>query len=268
MNIGIIGAGNMGGALYKNLRLAGDVVVVADRNEQTQKRLNLPPECYFESASKMLDKKAFDVLMLCIKPQSLDAFASECFIAEKQPKALLISILAGTSLRELSAKTGMKRIIRAMPNLAVTVGAGVIGWVASDLVNKYDRDFCENTFSKMGLSLELKTEEQINQITSLSGSGPAYFFYLTEVLQQQAETYGFPREQAQAIAVQTAVGAAHVMQGNGQGTPGSPKEWRQAVTSKKGTTEAALQYLQAHAFEDIFKEAVLRAKERAEELSG
>lgn len=263
MTIAVVGAGNMGGALYHRLINSKEDydIWVSDRNQGTQQRLCIPTDRFFRSASDMFSSATFDVILLCIKPQSLDEFVRECRVSELQPDALLISILAGTTIQNLSAKTGVDRIIRAMPNLAITVGAGVTGWIPSRTVSNHDKALCESIFSNMGLTIEVATEEQINQITSLSGSGPAYFFYLTELIQEQAEVYGFSPDQAQAIATQTAIGASMVLQGGR-----SAKEWRQAVTSKHGTTEAALTYLQHHTFDKIVKAAVVRAKERAEEL--
>lgn len=252
--ISIIGAGNMGGAIYKGLKkiLSPEKLYICDRNEE--KIETLSP---VHGSADLKEAISFaDVILLAVKPQS---FTELEFKAEDK---LILSIMAGVSVKTISDQLKAKKVIRAMPNLPIQVSAGVTGWFASAKVDDEEKEFVSELFSSFGLSIELEKEPMLDVITALSGSGPAYFFYLTELLAEKAVEEGIPEEAAQTIAQQTLLGASELLNTGER----SAKAWREAVTSKGGTTEAAINYLQEQKWGERFKEAVEKAKKRSSGL--
>lgn len=150
-----------------------------------------------------------------------------------------------------------------MPNLAASVGQSLTGWVASKSAKPADRKLVAKIFSSFGTEMELKNENMINSLTALSGSGPAYFFYMTELLQKKAERLGFAAEQAKMIAEKTLIGSAGLIGLNIK----DAADWRKSVTSKGGTTEKALEHMKDKGIGRIVFGAVDKAKKRAEELN-
>lgn len=257
-NIGIIGAGKMGTALFKALNKAfPGLVYITDHNPKKLRALKTKQAIVDQE--KMF--KRVKILILAIKPQSFMEFC--ILMPHSLCQHLVISILAGMPLSELAFGTGAIKVVRAMPNLPASVGAGFTGWIANNKVTRAEKIMVAKIFSCLGKQIELKKEADVNSITALSGSGPAYFFYLTELMEQKAKALGFGKSDAQIIAEQTFVGAAELMKNNKL----SSGEWRAAVTSKGGTTEAALKYLKNKKFAKNFFGAIDAAKKRSEELS-
>jgi len=207
-----------------------------------------------------------DVIILAIKPQVFGNFAKvflQILSTSELNSKLLISIMAGVNLDKLEKLSGLKKVIRSMPNLAVTMQKSVIGWLANSAVEKNEKEFVKQVFETMGLAIEVKKEQDLDSITALSGSGPAYFFYLTEILAEQAEKFGFDSSTSQKLAIQTLTGTAKLLKNNTL----SAKEFKQKVTSKGGTTEAALNYLMDKNFAKTFQNAILAAQKKSEELA-
>ncbi|MBI3618616.1 pyrroline-5-carboxylate reductase [Candidatus Peregrinibacteria bacterium] len=258
-HIAIIGAGNMGSALFQGLlkHFPEDSLSITDRHPEKlsalrTKRVSTDPKKILANAS---------VAILAVKPQS---FGELC--ADVKPLfagKLIVSIMAGITIEKLERMTGAKRIVRAMPNLGVQVQRSVTEWFASLAVTKKDRVLVKNIFDAVGASFEVQEEEWMDDIGAVSGCGPAYFFFLCELLQQKAESVGFDPASAQAIAVETFAGSAELLARGSK----TPAEWRAAVTSKGGVTEAALTHLREQGFDRIFLDALDRAAKRSRELS-
>ena len=256
--LAIIGVGNMGGALYKRLACAMPKEHIALCDTDAKKLARLSAYRSFTSAQEAaLSAKC---VILAVKPQAFHALAKDLFGSLE--KKLVISIMAGISLASLSKTLGAKKIIRAMPNLAIQEGAGVIGWIASSFVTKEENALARKLFSPLGHEIEVKKEEMIDSITALSGSGPAYFFYLVNLLETKARAMGFSESSARIISEHTLIGSAKLLESGKK----SAEEWREAVTSKGGTTSAALSHLKEHGFDMLFYEAIDTAKKRAKEL--
>ncbi len=251
MKIGIIGAGNMGSAFYKGLlkQFAAEDLYVCDNDRKKLDALN----CSNVSTDVGEILANVDVAIFAIKPQSFKEF--EWSMEEK----LVISIMAGISIDTLRDKTGAGKIVRSMPNLPVQVGHGLTGWIATEAVT--EKNLIKKIFGSLGEEIEVTDESMIDSITALSGSGPAYFFYLCETISKKAEALGFSSEEARKIAESTFVGSAFLLDANTK----SAGEWREAVTSKGGTTEAALNHLESAS--DIIAEAIEKAKNRSKELN-
>lgn len=259
ITIGIIGAGNMGSAFFHGLKeyFNQDYLWICDADAEKLKVLGaintttevdlLVNNCHY--------------ILLAVKPQNFPDIAPnlEKVISDK----IIISIMAGISIKNIYKATKFKSIVRAMPNLAAQSRQAFTAWVASGEVSSEEKEVISKIFSAVGKEEEIKNEQRLDEITALSGSGPAYFFYLAELLKEKAVEYKFTEAQAQEIAVQTLVGAASFL----QRTKIDPAEARAAVTSKGGTTEAAIKYMQGKGFSEIFKQALNEAKNRSSELN-
>ncbi|MBU0982116.1 pyrroline-5-carboxylate reductase [Patescibacteria group bacterium] len=240
--IGIIGAGNMGSAIYRALS-EKFTVSLCDSSSEKVTALDT------QNACDKMDE--MDVIILAVKPQTFESLSLNF------EGKLVISIMAGISLSRLPA-----RAVRSMPNLPIQVKKGVVGWTASAVTSLEDKKLAAEIFSSFGTSIEVQDESLLDAITALSGSGPAYFFYFTELLAQKAQQMGFSAEESRLIAEQTFTGSAALLEANSL----TAENWRQAVTSKGGTTEAALKEL-SQTLPPAFNSAIDAAFNRSKELN-
>jgi pyrroline-5-carboxylate reductase len=256
MKIALIGFGNMGSAIYRGMLkyFPAEDILVCDRAPQSGVK-------NFDADAGKVVAKA-DAIILAVKPQQFTELTAGLKSALKSK--LIISIMAGVTVAKIKKLTGAKRVVRSMPNLAASVGQALTGWIASKEVKPADKRLAVKIFESFGDCVELKSENMINAITALSGSGPAYFFYLTELLQKKAVKFGFSDHDAKMIAEKTLAGSAGLIALNLK----DAADWRASVTSKGGTTQAALEHLKKRGFERIFSAALDKAKKRAEELNG
>ncbi|HTB62871.1 MAG TPA: pyrroline-5-carboxylate reductase [Opitutales bacterium] len=202
-----------------------------------------------------------DIVVLACKPQQLAGLDSR-YIPLTNGK-LVLSILAGTPVAKLAAKfPGARNIVRAMPNTPGQIGAGITAWCASTAPNMTDRTAIEGILGSLGTVLELP-ETQIDAVTAVSGSGPAYLFEFAAAFRAAAVASGLPPLMAEKLALETIRGSAKLLEASGE----DPEKLRDAVTSPGGTTEAALKVFQAANFRKIFADAVIAAKKRSEELA-
>lgn len=235
MKIAIIGAGKMGTAIHEKLKGKFDVSLCG-RGEGCEG----------------------DVIIFCVKPQDFATCVEG--LGEDLSERLVISIMAGVSLKTLMEKTGAMQVVRSMPNLPLQVGKGFTAWVCSKAVK--EKEFLKSIFAAIGEEMELSEEDKLDAITALSGSGPGYFFYFCEILEAKAKEWGFSEEEAQKIVRATFVGSAKLLETGEK----SATEWKLAVKSKGGTTEAALSRLEADGFDVLMKGALEAAKKRSQEL--
>lgn len=265
-SVTLVGAGKMGLALLQGWAargLAGEGVAILEPSPSPELtalagqhgfRLN-PPE-----------RDPPEALILAIKPQALDAVAPS-IVADAGPDALVLSILAGKRVADLSARLPQARaIVRAMPNTPAAIGRGITGAFANAAVSAAQRDMAHALLSSVGEVEWIESEELIDAVTAVSGSGPAYVFYFVESLTKAGVDAGLPEDAAARLARATVAGAGELL----RRSPGvSPGTLRENVTSPGGTTAAALQTLMAEdGLEPLLKRAVRAAKRRAEELSG
>lgn len=257
----------MGAAFYHGLteKFSPENIFICDHDPEklkkirTSKKLPASAQNFSTDVNTILEKA--DIIILAVKPQSFAELADTITVSLRQK--IIISIMAGISIVTIRQKTGASKIVRSMPNLAAQVGASFTGWVATKSLEPADRTLVTKIFDAIGISLQLKNEKQINAITALSGSGPAYFFYLCEIMTEQAHAFGFNRKQAESIARQTLIGAAKVLEKSSL----TSAELKQAVTSKGGTTEAAFHAFVTKKFDLTVKGAIIAACSRAETLS-
>lgn len=200
-----------------------------------------------------------DIFLFAVKPQDFDLCLNNLNINLSQKT--IISIMAGVSLAKLEKKTGSKKVVRSMPNLPVQVGAGFTAWIASPKIE--DKESIRKIFSGIGKEIEVYEENKLNAVTALSGSGPAYFFYICELLGEKAKELGFNESEARIIAESTFIGSAELLKVKER----SSHDLRISVTSKGGTTEAAFKSFTENSFDKHFKVAIESAYNRSKELN-
>jgi len=202
------------------------------------------------------------VLVIAVKPQIIDKVYPG-IRAVAGPETVVVSIAAGIAIAALAKGCGTDRVIRTMPNTPAQVGKGITGIVAGPGATEKDRAIAEALLGASGRVVELGDEAEIDALTAVSGSGPAYVFHLVEAMAAAGEAEGLSAEQAMALARQTVVGAAALMEEDD--SPASVL--RQNVTSPGGTTAAALEVLMAEdGLTALMKRAVAAARKRSEEL--
>ncbi|MFA7255004.1 MAG: pyrroline-5-carboxylate reductase [Candidatus Omnitrophota bacterium] len=259
--IGVIGVGNMGasileGVLAKSLTTPSRVWVY---DKALAKAKSFARRNRVNQASSIVELlKKTDVVLLAMKPQDFVTFALEHRLSFR-PGQNVISILAGMTTEKITKALGKNvTVVRAMPNLGAKVGQSMTVICGK---NRTALSWAETLFAGCGEVVTLP-EKRLDLVTAMSGSGPAYFFHLMELLTDFGVKQGLPAKVAQALAVQTGLGAALLAKGSEE----SCGELRQRVTSKKGTTEAALKTLQRGKFGKIFQRALGAAVKRSREL--
>jgi pyrroline-5-carboxylate reductase len=262
----LIGAGKMGGAMAQGWLDAGlpapsltilepnpsseIASLAADRGVALNPRIASPPQ----------------MLVLAVKPQSLDQVAPQISQLAGEP-TLLLSIIAGKTIANLTARLPQARaVVRAMPNTPAAIGRGVTAAFANAHVNAEQRRWCERLLGAVGAFFWLDDESAIDAATAISGSGPAYIFALTEALAAAAERLGLPAEMSMSLARGTVEGAAELMR---RESATSPAMLRRNVTSPGGTTAAALAVLEdPKGLNDLMARATAAARARAAEMAG
>lgn len=207
---------------------------------------------------------AVDVLVLAVKPQIMEGVARLIAPILAQRQLLVISIAAGISQTSLSQWLGAETpIVRCMPNTPALVMTGATALFPNQHVNAGQRDLAETIMRAVGVALWVGDEGQLDAVTAVSGSGPAYFFLLMEAMERTALSLGLPSETARLLVLQTALGSAKIA----MEAPNSPAQLRQQVTSPGGTTEQAILAFQQGGFAELVEKALHAARDRSIELS-
>lgn len=205
-----------------------------------------------------------DTIILAVKPQIITNVCSD--IAPHLPSTHpVLSIAAGTSLSQFTSHLSVTTpVIRTMPNTPAAIGKGMTALCANAEVSDKQKEIATQLMQAVGETIWLETEDMMDAVTAISGSGPAYLFYMIEALQQSAEQLGFDNQTAELLARQTIIGAAALADHENK-TPASTL--RQNVTSPGGTTEAALNVFMDGRFQEIITETVQAAEKRGKKLS-
>jgi pyrroline-5-carboxylate reductase len=201
-----------------------------------------------------------DVVVLSVKPQRLSEVMKG--IKGIRPEALVLSIIAGASIKKISAGLKHKSIVRSMPNTPGQIGEGITVWTASKDVSEAQQNMARSLLSAMGEEVFVEDESYLDMATALSGSGPAYVFLFTEALIDAGVHMGFPRRIAEQLVLQTIKGSASYYQGAAR----HPATLRNQVTSPGGTSAEALYYLEKAGFRTAISRAVWAAYQRSLEL--
>lgn len=264
--IGFIGGGNMASSLISGLIASGhspQQIWVSDVNNETLKNLSNNHKVNTSFSNQAVIEEV-EVIVLAVKPQILREVAEQAapFIQQKQP--LVVSIAAGISQKSLSQWLGQNTaIVRCMPNTPALVLTGATGLHANLNVTEEQRDLAENIMRAVGVSLWVETETELDVVTAVSGSGPAYFFLLMEAMEKAALDLGLNIHTARLLVQQTALGAAKIALESSE----SPEALRQRVTSPGGTTQKAIETFEQGGFSELVNKAIHAAKDRSIEMS-
>ena len=264
--ISFIGGGNMAQALISGLISCGvkpSLITVADPNSEAREQLAAKG---LNTVDPTADAKAAvinaDIVVLAVKPQVMKAVVSG--FADVLDKQLVISVAAGLSTALLSNMLGgYSNIVRAMPNTPAMIQMGATGLYGTDDISAEQKQLATAVMEASGLVMWVDKEEHMHAVTAVSGSAPAYMFYFIESMVDGAVALGLDKEQASALAMQTMLGAAKMA----LGSEDAPSELRRKVTSPNGTTQAAIESMQANDISRQIVEAMQACYDRSQALS-
>jgi len=244
----------MGSAIAKTLAKKGQKVFVYDTSFTKAKALAKGKNIFADKNLENLSKA--DFIILAVKPYHV----SDLNLGAVKTSAVVISIAAGVTLAKLQKLLGHKKIIRTMPNLGLLVGQGIMAWKSSGISGKEKLE-AKKLLDKISENFEVVKESQIDAVTAISGSGPAYFFLLAWCLEQSAKKLGFNPAQSRMLVEKTFHGASALQSGKAY------EELIKQVMSKKGTTEAAFGVFKKAGLDKIVNQAAQAAFNRAKEIS-
>lgn len=264
IRLAMIGGGNMGEAMLRGILgsnvLAHSEVICAEPVMDRRRLLGL--QLNVSTVGSVGELPQAQCYVLAVKPQKMEEVLSEIVDVLPAGAALVISLAAGISTAYLAKRLGERaRIVRAMPNTPMLVGAGCTGLCRGPGAVEEDLRFASRLFSASG-AVHIVDESMIDAVTAVSGSGPAYFFYLVEAMMEAGLAEGMDAGMALALATQTCRGAALLLEKSGE----SPEELRRRVTSPGGTTEAAINTMEASGLKATLVQAIRNAAKRSREL--
>lgn len=266
--ITFIGGGNMAYSLIGGLvagNCPGSNIRVSDPNEASVQAMaaqfGVTP--FIDNCSAVIDA---DAIVLAVKPQMLATVADEISstLSSREEQPLILSIAAGVKIEDLDRWLGGNRpVVRSMPNTPALLQSGATGLYANALVSETQCSLAESILRAVGTTVWLENEAQMDAVTAVSGSGPAYFFLLMEAMEAAGQKLGLSEEMARMLTLQTAFGAAKMALER----PESSGELRKKVTSPGGTTERAIGVFQQQGLEELVEQALTAARDRSVELA-
>ncbi|MEQ8908555.1 MAG: pyrroline-5-carboxylate reductase [Vicingaceae bacterium] len=264
MKVLVIGAGNMGlayaRALVKSEFLSKTNLMISDTD--AEKTAELQKVSRFDVYTDLNDcmPKA-DIVFIAVKPYHAEDLMAELKPLMK-PDQVAISIMAGVTIQSMKDGLGIKKVVRAMPNLPAQVGKGLTSFTASNEVSRLELSTVKQLLDTTGKSVHLDTEKDVDASTGISGSGPAYVFYFMQSMMEAAQKMGFSDHDSKVLVGQTFEGAIELFNQSDL----SPTGWMNKVASKGGTTRAALDSMEDNNIKDLIEEAAYAAFNRAVEL--
>jgi pyrroline-5-carboxylate reductase len=265
MKIALLGCGNMGMAyaqsFVKHHIVAKENLLLVERHEPRRAELEL---LQLGTILGTLDQQlnTCNIVILAVKPQDFQVLAKE-LKGLLDPETIVLSIMAGLTIEKISQALGTKKVVRAMPNSPAQIGMGVTAYTATSEVKADQLHKVENLLATTGRTVFIEHEAGMDAVTALSGSGPAYFFYLVKAMVDAGIKMGLEEPVAAMLVEQTMLGSFHLINNSTL----SLDQLIQAVASKGGTTEAALNKLRLKEVGENLLEAILDAEKRAKELS-
>ncbi len=264
--IGFIGGGNMASSLIKGLIVSGhsaSQIWVSDTNKDALQSLVSNLKVNVTSNNDELVQYV-DVVVLAIKPQVMQAVVEGLDKEGVNKQLLFVSIAAGISQSSLAEWLGEDvAIVRCMPNTPALVLTGATALHANERVTGEQKDLAENILRAVGISLWVEKESELDAVTAVSGSGPAYYFLLMEAMEEAAIQMGLCEKTARLLIQQTALGAAKIA----LESEDTPAELRRKVTSPGGTTEQAIKTFEEGGFSSLVSQALHAARDRSTEMS-
>ena len=264
--IGFIGGGNMASSLISGLIASGHSPQDLWVSDVNQDALKVLAENLNVNTSTNNDDiiNAVDVVVLAVKPQILSTVAKNATASIQQKQPLVVSIAAGISQQSLSQWLGNNiAIVRCMPNTPALVLTGATALHANAQVTVEQHDLAENIMRSVGIALWVNDESELDVVTAVSGSGPAYYFLLMEAMEKAAIEMGMNEVTARLLVQQTALGAAKIALESSE----SPEQLRKRVTSPGGTTQQALETFEEGGFTALVSKALHAARDRSIEMS-
>ena len=264
--IGFIGGGNMASSLISGLISSGhssSLLWVSDTNQDALDTLSTRLQVNTTLHNNILVDEV-DVVVLAVKPQILHIVAEQIAPVLQQRNVLVVSIAAGVSQDSLAQWLGQEiAIVRCMPNTPALVQTGATALHANSQVRIEQKDLAENILRAVGICLWVTQECELDAVTAVSGSGPAYFFLLMEAMEKAASELGLSEDTARLLIQQTALGAAKIALESDD----TAKQLRERVTSPGGTTEQAMQTFEEGRFIQLVSKALHAARDRSVEMS-
>ncbi|MDP2789425.1 MAG: pyrroline-5-carboxylate reductase [bacterium] len=256
--IAVIGGGIMGTVLIRALvdTNSSEQIIVCEKNTSHHKKLGGINSC-IKVTDNSTDCADVDVIFLAVKPQDFNNIELKI-----NKETLVCSIMAGVSITNIKTKLKIDKVIRMMPNIAARVGEGFTIWTANTKVSNLEKKWVKNFLAKMGNQLYVRTEQKIDKATAITGSGPAYIFNILFIFMNATQQLGFTREEAHRMVRQVLRGANALINEDADFM-----ELTHQVTSKGGTTEAALRVFADSDFQKTWDKAIAAAYKRAQELS-
>ncbi len=261
-----VGGGNMARSLIAGLIRQGvpaTSIRVAEPIAQLREALSRDFGVHAVEAARTAVDGA-SIWVLAVKPQVLPSVCAQLADLAQAQQPLLLSIAAGITATQLQRWSGGDvAVVRAMPNTPALLGAGVTGLYATARVSDAQRMQATRLLDSAGVTVWIDDEAQMDAVTAVSGSGPAYVFLLAEAMEAAAQAQGLPADTARTLVLQTVLGAARMLTESGE----APEQLRHRVTSPNGTTQAAIETFQAGGFEALTARAIAAATERGRSLS-
>jgi len=264
MKILIVGGGNMGQSFAKSFvqnyitDVSNFAVLEKDKTKfDALKKIGI--NHIYETADERISMA--DLVVLAVKPQAFQDLARQIksYISNEQ---VFLSIMAGVSIPSIQKALGIDKVIRAMPNIAAQIGEGMSVFTSSDEVTRIELVTVQNLLESTGKNLYVSNEDLIDAGTAVSGSGPAYVLYFMKAVMQAGRQLGFTKKEAEMLTLQTFKGIVEYFQNSKDDCQGLIDK----ISSKGGTTEAAINYLISQKIDEHIQKAVLKAYDRAKEL--
>lgn len=266
--IAFIGAGNMASAIMGGLIENGYNPKNIWACDPSQEKLSdLADTMGIQTTTNNIEAVSqADTIILAVKPQIMEVVLTplQDAIYDKQP--LIISVAAGINLHSLATWAGNGKspaVVRCMPNTPALVGQGASGLFANEQVSEEQKQTAESILNAVGISVWVQNESELDAVTAVSGSGPAYYFLFMEAMIEAGQKLGLSEETAKALTLKTALGAATMASSSDV----APAQLRKNVTSPNGTTEQAIKSFQANNLENVVEQALTAANDRSVELS-
>lgn len=263
--IGIIGCGNMGEAIFSRLaevKEKSTSLMVSELDAARREAIQSKYKIIVEIDNNYLVKYS-DIIILAVKPQALEQVLRQEVCCGINEDKILISIAAGVTTGHIEGVVGKEiTVIRAMPNMPAVIGKAVTAISAGSSATSPDMRLAREIFSTIGDVVEVP-EKLMDAVTAVSGSGPAYFYYFIEALAEAGEKLGLDAKTAEELAIMTSIGSSLLLNRSKE----RPQSLRKKVTSKGGTTEAALKVFEEKNMKKIVEDAVAAACRRGSELS-
>lgn len=265
MKVLVIGAGNMGLTYARSIAKSGylkkEDLMVYDKSSELRETLQKANDNFEVTDSLEESLPISDIIFLAVKPYHNDGLMEE-MIDMMDDQKLIISIMAGVTIETIQKGLGIKKVVRAMPNLPAQVGKGMTSYLAAPEISRIELWMVEDLLNSTGKSVRVDSQMFIDASTGISGSGPAYVFYFMESMMEAAKSMGFSDNDSKVLVSTTFEGAIELFNKNKL----SPDGWMKRVASKGGTTQAALDSLEDNNVKDLIHDAAYAAFNRAVEL--